>query len=469
MILRRAAAVLTVAFCLLASSAAAAYSFIEGCGPSWSELPVTYEVLPAGTDQFDEFSIMEAMIDAAFDAWTEPCCSTFDARPAVAGETPTAEITFHDAHWPAVYGGPDTIAVTLTSVDSDCAIEQAPIHINSEHHRFVDGSEEPGQGLDLQSIAAHEVGHLAGLGHSPQIEATMYAHYVGGTSPRDLHPGDISGICALYPQACSCEHTTDCPPGQICLDEICQQEGCTGDDHCLAPQRCDGGLCQYTACTTSEECPDDLICEDNRCQSACPTCRPCSSHDECGQRGFCRPFQDHGRCMLLCGLDGHCPGDSECAAFSLGDAGYSLCAAPDAESIDQACPEDYLCRDDGEHFEPCPGLGANCDRDDFGCSPVNDLCLDDDRGGLVCSCTCTSDADCGPGNPCVDQGGGRFACEPGEAVICDGPSCPERPPEATGSRCHAIPGGPSPLGPWAILIAISVMLLLRRGGPAPEL
>ena len=55
--------------------------------------------------------------------------------------------------------------------------------------------------MDMLNIAVHEVGHAAGLSH-PDItctEETMYAYASEGeTMKRDLNPGDITGIRALY-------------------------------------------------------------------------------------------------------------------------------------------------------------------------------------------------------------------------------------------------------------------------------
>lgn len=53
-------------------------------------------------------------------------------------------------------------------------------------------------GVDLQSVLLHEFGHAAGLGHSAQGSAVMYATYSTGTTRRQLTPDDISGAQAIY-------------------------------------------------------------------------------------------------------------------------------------------------------------------------------------------------------------------------------------------------------------------------------
>ncbi len=53
--------------------------------------------------------------------------------------------------------------------------------------------------FDVWNIAAHELGHVHGLGHSSVSAATMYAYSSQGeTSKRTLHSDDINGAQAIY-------------------------------------------------------------------------------------------------------------------------------------------------------------------------------------------------------------------------------------------------------------------------------
>jgi Matrixin/Putative peptidoglycan binding domain/CARDB len=57
----------------------------------------------------------------------------------------------------------------------------------------------PGGGIDLVTVAIHELGHSLGLAHSNNTNAIMYAYYGGAN--RTLTSDDIAGIQALYGSA----------------------------------------------------------------------------------------------------------------------------------------------------------------------------------------------------------------------------------------------------------------------------
>lgn len=85
-------------------------------------------------------------------------------------------------------------AITTThSLNGD--ILEADISLNSYYDYYSILSD----GLDLQSILTHELGHAIGLDHSNISNATMYSIYqANSTHMRDLHSDDLSGLEAIY-------------------------------------------------------------------------------------------------------------------------------------------------------------------------------------------------------------------------------------------------------------------------------
>ncbi len=481
---------------LLFSTTAAAYTYIDSCGPTWADLPVPYRIHDAGTVHIPDQGDIDEVFHQAFEAWAHPCCSSFEGSFAGHTSTPPTETTdpvvlgFLDDHWPSAFGGSDVIGLTIIDLTGGCRIRRAPIVFNSFNHTF----DLTGDQTDLLSIATHEVGHLLGLGHSLNAEATMFSHFVGGTSLRTLHDVDIDGVCSLYTAECGCTADDHCGPNEICDngdcivppctsdddcddDEICEEgrcliPPCTSDSQCDHGQACVDGDCQLPPCASDDDCDEIFTCQSGRCLTTCPACRRCTHHDDCGADGYCHAFEHGGRCLISCGLDESCPGDSVCAVIEEGAAELPFCIAPTAQDHDH-CPQNYDCI----HFEgpdPCPGLGDNCSEVAFNCTVDNDICIDRADGSLICSCTCDDDLDCGPHRRCIDLPDGGRACIPGATDPCDDVECAsdqqcfdglciDTPATHTDSgtsdsRCSHPPHAP----PSSSLLLIAAFLILRR-------
>jgi hypothetical protein len=76
---------------------------------------------------------------------------------------------------------------------------------------------------DLEAVLTHELGHLIGLDHTPDFDATMFAGYEPGTiDQRTLEEDDLLAACDAYPGM----RTATCDPEpRGGLGDLCGGEG----------------------------------------------------------------------------------------------------------------------------------------------------------------------------------------------------------------------------------------------------
>jgi hypothetical protein len=105
----------------------------------------------------------------------------------------------------------DAIALTIVTYRANSGeIVDSDIVLNGVQFRWVIANPsdsnvrhiEPSSArpaIDLGNTMAHEIGHFLGLGHSEDLDATMYySQRELETTKRELHADDINGIIALY-------------------------------------------------------------------------------------------------------------------------------------------------------------------------------------------------------------------------------------------------------------------------------
>ena len=182
-----------------------------------SDLPISYRINGTNTDMTSQEAI--DTINAAFATWeavgSSSAASTYLGTTAAGGFANNGQITisFDDSGddldsstlgltfvW---FSGGSGGNFTVTGGREFDRIADGDIVFNDDDFAFVPGTQTPGGSqYDLQSVAAHEIGHLFGLNHPPISAATMYAFISsGGTSVRTLHPDDEDGISYVYTAA----------------------------------------------------------------------------------------------------------------------------------------------------------------------------------------------------------------------------------------------------------------------------
>ncbi len=147
-------------------------------------------------------------------------------------------VVFRDDVWPYVGAG-NTLALTTVTYNLDTGeIFDADLEINATANIQLTVSDANVQ-YDLLSILTHEAGHMLGMAHSKNEEATMKVEYQpGDVELRTLHADDAAGICAAYPPPDieTCDSTPrhgfkdSCGPGPKETEEGCSV-GAGSSDH----------------------------------------------------------------------------------------------------------------------------------------------------------------------------------------------------------------------------------------------
>jgi len=163
-------------------------------GLKWDVLPVVQNYNPSGQPVNGQ-----SALTATHSPWSTVSGSTYRTQsggtttrcPSLVRECPGAQRNdrFNDVGWARLGNG--TLGVTW----STSGVDEADMAI-STRYRWTLGCRAVSGSFDLQSVFLHENGHVAGLGHSTDVNAVMYPSYQ--TARCALAADDRAGIAALY-------------------------------------------------------------------------------------------------------------------------------------------------------------------------------------------------------------------------------------------------------------------------------
>lgn len=196
----------------------------NGCargGPplSWRTLPLTYRFQRDGSSKLDMGTVRD-VARAAFATWSHAECEDgrrtslrFQEGADITRDKPLGRkqasepfgIYFRDDTWPYP-DGDDALAMTSQVFGLvNGYIDYSDIEINTTDRTYA--TDDDADGIDLQAVFTHEIGHYIGLAHSNVKNSIMVARYCESADrcgkdvarSRALAEDDIAAVCALYP------------------------------------------------------------------------------------------------------------------------------------------------------------------------------------------------------------------------------------------------------------------------------
>ena len=165
---------------------------LRGC--SYAKLSITHLFLN-GTPDIAGDTERDA-IRSAFETWRSSLCG-MSFSELTSGSTDLESGWFAGDHGDgSSFDGPGNIIAHAFYPPPCGGIYAGGLHFDEDELWNLTGS----GGLDLETVALHEIGHLLGLAHSSDPSAVMYPTYMGVR--RTLGQDDIDGIRRLYPMVC---------------------------------------------------------------------------------------------------------------------------------------------------------------------------------------------------------------------------------------------------------------------------
>ncbi len=197
---------------LVAAGTAAAFirlTDLSGGPIRWGSQPVAYVIHASGSDDLAGDERDDVAIRLAFEAWGALPTSTLrfveDATPArrngsKAHANDAVNLVFFDETNATGFFSGNSYIIALTPIffDGSGNIRDADIVFNGRDHTF--STDLRAGTYDIQNVATHEVGHLAGLDHTGVYGATLVPFaFEQETRLRSISNDERAAVESIYP------------------------------------------------------------------------------------------------------------------------------------------------------------------------------------------------------------------------------------------------------------------------------
>jgi hypothetical protein len=219
----RIRSLVTLGLLLACASTTEAYQRAEVAGVRgrylyWEERTISYAVNDKGCKDVSMAETLGA-IKRSFFAWAGPSCT--DIYFVYEG-TDSAELSnlllpqdqkpdsknlvIWRSSWPppgvtdaAITKEMPAVTTVIYNTDTGVIVD-ADIDLNGHDFFWTSTDDQTKVATDIQNIMTHEIGHLLGLGHTAEKEASMFeSTHQGELKKRSLHADDELGLCKVYP------------------------------------------------------------------------------------------------------------------------------------------------------------------------------------------------------------------------------------------------------------------------------
>jgi hypothetical protein len=176
---------------------------------SWpiANLPLPMRINPAGSDNIPDNTDIDAIV-AGQASWNVINTSYFQfATPTVAGGTALNSVdginsVFFDETGTIFGAGSSALAATFLNINGATGVISDADLVFNGTYTFSTATPTPVGTYDIETIAAHELGHVTGLDHTPIVVASMFpVANDGSQAGRVLTSDDRLAESFVYPES----------------------------------------------------------------------------------------------------------------------------------------------------------------------------------------------------------------------------------------------------------------------------